>query len=80
MDNHEQHIRSAIELAKLSKENGNHPFGALLLSPNGEVILTAENTVLTQNNPTHHAEMNLINKAWSCLESSKIKESILYTR
>jgi hypothetical protein len=80
MDIHEQHIRSSIELAKSSTQNGNHPFGALLLSPIGEVLLTAENTVVTQNNPTHHAEMNLINKAWASLAPSQIKEAILYTR
>lgn len=76
---HEFHIRSTIQLAVDSVKHGNHPFGALLLSPSGEVIAKAENTVITQNNPTHHAEMNVINKAWESLSPEQIKEAILYT-
>ena len=76
---HETHIRSSIQLAALSRQNGNHPFGALLVSRTGEVLLTSENTVTTKRNPTHHAEMNLINRAWECLDPDQIKESTLYT-
>lgn len=79
MGSHEVHIRAAIQLAADSVEHGNHPFGALLVSPAGEVLATAENTVVTLNNPTHHAEMNLINKAWASLASDQVKEAILYT-
>jgi tRNA(Arg) A34 adenosine deaminase TadA len=60
-DTGEKWMKVAIELANRAKENGNHPFGALLVL-GGEVVLTAENTVVTGNNPTQHAEMNLMNK------------------
>lgn len=76
--NHQEFIRQSISLAEKSKEEGNHPFGALLVR-NNEVILTAQNTVTTENNPTHHAEMNLVNSAWKSLSADVIKESVLYT-
>jgi tRNA(Arg) A34 adenosine deaminase TadA len=35
----ETHLRAAIELARQARENGNHPFGALLADPAGAVLL-----------------------------------------
>lgn len=78
MTEHDDFIRQTIGLADKSVSNGNHPFGALLVH-NGEVILLSENTVVTQNNPTHHAEMNLVNAAWKALTPEVIKASTLYT-
>ena len=78
MSEHDEFIRRAIALADSSKGNGNHPFGAVLVH-NNDVILSAENTVITENNPTHHAEMNLVNLAWKSLSADIIKASVLYT-
>ena len=41
---HEAFIRQAIELSVSAVEHGNHPFGACLVSKDGRVLLTAENT------------------------------------
>lgn len=57
------HLRRAIELARLAREHGNHPFGALLLDAQGQVILEAENTVNTEQDCTGHAETNLVRLA-----------------
>lgn len=78
MTEHEVFIRRAIALAESSKASGNHPFGALLVH-NNDIILSAENTVVTENNPTQHAEMNLVNSAWKSLSADIIKSSVLYT-
>ena len=79
-EKHENYIREAIQIANSAKSNGNHPFGALLVY-NNEIILRAENTVSTLNNPTHHAELNLINKAYetSIISNDIIPKCILYT-
>lgn len=61
----ELHLRRAIELARRSRENGNHPFGALLVDRGGAIILEAENSVLTEHDCTNHAELNLV-RAASC--------------
>lgn len=57
------HLRSAIEIARQSRAHGNHPFGALLADANGEVLLTTENTVVTERDCTGHAETNLMRRA-----------------
>lgn len=57
----EEWMREAIQLSVDAKENGDHPFGALLVVDN-KVVLRACNTVHTGKNFTHHAEMNLMNK------------------
>ena len=58
MDTHEHLARQTIELARQARAAGNHPFGALL-AIDGEVVLTATNTVKTDRDPTAHAESNL---------------------
>jgi tRNA(Arg) A34 adenosine deaminase TadA len=56
-------MRAAIEVAWRARENGNHPFGALLVDREGNVLLEAENTVVTQGDCTGHAETNLMRLA-----------------
>jgi len=73
-----RHIRRAIELARMARERGNHPFGALLVADE-QIVLEAENTVVTENDPTHHAEMNLVQLAWRKLPAAVIRRSTLYT-
>src|SRR6266508_518113 len=46
-----------------SNANGNHPFGALLVDADGKVVLEGENTVLTAQDCTGHAETNLMRMA-----------------
>ena len=58
-----RHLRTAIEVAKNAREHGNHPFGALLADENGQVLLQAENTVVTGRDCTGHAETNLMRSA-----------------
>lgn len=74
----EQFLRRAIELARQSREHGNHPFGALLVV-DGHEALTAENTVNTERNPTSHAETNLIQKAVRELSPDELARATLYT-
>jgi len=52
----ERHLLAAIELARRPRANGNHPFGALLVDADGKVVLEGENTVLTAQDCTGHAE------------------------
>ena len=74
---HESFIRQSLELAQQAKSKGNEPFGACLVH-NGKIILSAENTINTENDPTGHAETNLVRKAGQT-PASTLKESILYT-
>ena len=80
MDNRDiQHLRTAIEVAQRAREHGNHPFGALLVDENNEVLLQAENTVVTSRDCTGHAETNLIRLASQNFSTEKLATCILYT-
>jgi tRNA(Arg) A34 adenosine deaminase TadA/predicted enzyme related to lactoylglutathione lyase len=56
-------LRRAIAISQRAREHGNHPFGALLADANGQVLLEAENTVVTEKDCTGHAETNLMRLA-----------------
>ena len=70
---------AAIALARRSRENGNHPFGALLVDAEGDVILEAENTVLTENDCTNHAELNLVGAASRRFDETSLRGCTLFT-
>ena len=75
---HERFIRRSIELARLARVAGNHPFGALLVV-DGSVVVEAQNTVHTDRDPTAHAETNLVSRAIRELSPGQIRRSVLYT-
>lgn len=74
-----QHLRTAIEIAQKAREHGNHPFGALLVDENDQVLLQAENTVITGRDCTGHAETNLMRLASQRLSPEKLAACTLYT-
>jgi tRNA(Arg) A34 adenosine deaminase TadA len=78
MTNHEPFIRQALDLAISAGKKGNHTFGALLVYQ-GQVILTAENTVRTDRDSTRHAELNLVVKGERTLSTEVLQQSTLYT-
>jgi tRNA(Arg) A34 adenosine deaminase TadA len=55
----ERHLLGTIDLARRSREKGNHPFGSLLVDPEGGRLLEAENTVVTGRDRAGHAELNI---------------------
>ncbi len=75
----ERNLLGAIELARCARENGNHPFGALLVDGGGDVVLEAENTVLTERDCTNHAELNLVRAASRRFGESTLGDCTLYT-
>jgi tRNA(Arg) A34 adenosine deaminase TadA len=56
-------LRRAIAISQQARDHGNHPFGALLVNAEGQVLLEAENTVVTERDATGHAEINLVRMA-----------------
>jgi len=73
-----KYIRKAIEIAQRARENGDHPFGALLIDENGQILLEAENSVVTGNDITNHAEINLIRKAIAIYDNDFLAKCTLY--
>jgi tRNA(Arg) A34 adenosine deaminase TadA len=72
-------MRRALGLASLARYHGNHPFGALLTDAAGEVLLEAENTVVTDSDCTGHAELNLMREASRSLDGDALAAATLYT-
>ena len=78
-DNDLKFIRLTLDLALQAREHGNHPFGALLADADGKILLTAENTVVTDRDVTGHAETNLVKNAFNLYEADFLASCSLYT-
>jgi len=74
---HETFVRAAIALAEEAMRYGDEPFGALLVV-DGEVKLKARNQVVTECDPTRHAELSLVSDACRRLDSAALARSTLY--
>jgi tRNA(Arg) A34 adenosine deaminase TadA len=72
-------MRRAIAVAAAARANGNHPFGAILVGPDGEILLEAENTVSTERDATCHAERNLMSLSSRRFDKSLLTRSTMYT-
>jgi len=72
-------LRRAIAISADAVAHGNHPFGALLTDAAGQVLLSAENTVVTERDVTGHAETNLVRLASRSLGPDALAAASLYT-
>lgn len=78
-DTLERLVRRSIRLAFDARATGNHPFGALLAAPDGEVLLEAGNTVVTERDATGHAELNLVRLASARFDHDTLATATLVT-
>ncbi|WP_436901454.1 nucleoside deaminase [Halovenus halobia] len=74
----EEYIHEAIDLAREAVENGNTPFGSLLVL-DGEVIQRSRNTTLTEDDITAHPELKLARWAARELDAEECAETTMYT-
>lgn len=73
-----EYMQAAISRAAYtSKVNIGGPFGACIVK-DGEIIAIASNTVLFDNDPTAHAEINAIRKACKKLQTYDLTGCELY--
>ncbi len=72
-------IRASIAVAQKARDNGNHPFGALLVDKQGHILLEAENNVVTEKDCTGHAETNLMRQASGKYDADFLSTCTLYT-
>jgi tRNA(Arg) A34 adenosine deaminase TadA len=71
-------LQAAFQVASRAVESGNHPFGAILADEHGEILLEAQNTAVTGNDPTGHAETNLIRMAWQSGYAESLANMTIY--
>ncbi|MFG6475559.1 nucleoside deaminase [Microbacterium sp. P06] len=72
------HLAHALRLARAARDRGDHPFGAIVVTPGGAIV-EGMNSVLTEGDPTGHAETNLVRAAGRALESVELAASTLFT-
>jgi tRNA(Arg) A34 adenosine deaminase TadA len=63
LETDETFLRLAIDIAKRTRLAGNHPFGAILVGPDGAVLMQAGNAHGEAGDRTGHAERLLMTKA-----------------
>jgi tRNA(Arg) A34 adenosine deaminase TadA len=73
-------LRQAIELASEARNDGRHPFGALIVNQQGETVVAAHNNaVRPKGDPTQHAEMVACGQAARLLSEPELALCTLYT-
>ncbi|WP_099292748.1 nucleoside deaminase [Butyricimonas sp. Marseille-P3923] len=72
-------MKEAIRIAVENVKNGTGgPFGAVVVK-GGEIIASSGNTVVPDNDPTAHAEVNAIRKACRNLDSFQLEGCEIYS-
>lgn len=71
-------MMQAIAASASALDKGNMPFGAVLVSPVGEVLQVAENNQVTHNDCTGHAELVLVRQATQALGAASLKGATVY--
>jgi tRNA(Arg) A34 adenosine deaminase TadA len=72
-------MRACFDVARRARARGNHPFGAILVSPSGEILLEAENGYLPERDMTAHAERLLATAASKAHAPGVLATCTLYT-
>ena len=72
-------MKLAIDKARETmNKNYGGPFGSAIINQDGEIIVVTSNSVLKDNDPTAHAEVNAIREACKKLNTSDLSGYILY--
>lgn len=75
----EDFLRRSFEVARRAIAHGNHPFGAVLVDQNHNLLLEAENGYMPGHDRTAHAERLLATQACTTLSPDIIKHATLYS-
>lgn len=71
-------LERTIQISEESRKTGNHPFGALLATVDGKILLESGNTAATDRG-TGHAELNVARKAASLFTAEALSTCTLVT-
>jgi tRNA(adenine34) deaminase len=74
---HDVYMAAAIEEARVAEAGGEVPVGAVLVI-DGQIIARAHNTPIAANDPTAHAEMNLLRAAAQNLQNYRLDNATVY--
>jgi len=75
----EHFLRRSFDVARRAITHGNHPFGAILVDANGNVLIEVENGYMPAHDGTAHAERLLATQACTTLAADVLRNATLYT-
>ena len=75
----EHFLRRSFEIARTATTHGNHPFGALLVDRDGNVLIETENGYMPARDGTAHAERLLATQASKQFDPKFLAGCTLYT-
>jgi tRNA(Arg) A34 adenosine deaminase TadA len=75
---HEALLRRAFAVARRARSHGNHPFGAILVDPDGALLIEAENGYLPDRDMTAHAERLLAAEASKTYDADFLAGCTIY--
>jgi tRNA(Arg) A34 adenosine deaminase TadA len=71
-------MRLAIAASRAALDAGDMPFGATLVSPDGQVLMVARNNQVTSGDCTGHAETVLVRDATARLGAQALRNATVY--
>jgi tRNA(adenine34) deaminase len=72
MQNNEELMRAALDVARIASQRGDVPVGAIVINAEGVVVGKGFNEREANNDPTAHAEIVAIRNAASRLQKSRL--------
>jgi tRNA(Arg) A34 adenosine deaminase TadA len=72
-------LRRSFDVARRAITHGNHPFGAILVDQNRNVLIEAENGYMPARDGTAHAERLLATQACTTLGADILRNATLYS-
>lgn len=78
MEQHIKFMKEALKLAQRAMDNGDEPFGAILVKDN-IIVATSENSIMSMSDPTKHAELKLISDYTQKMQIRDLSEYTMYT-
>ncbi|MBP5162186.1 MAG: nucleoside deaminase [Spirochaetales bacterium] len=76
---HIKYLLAANEVARKARENGNTPFGAVLVDENGNIVMEQGNAERDLHDATAHAERMLASRASQAFSKDFLAKCTLYT-
>jgi tRNA(Arg) A34 adenosine deaminase TadA len=75
----EHFLRRSFDVGRRALAHGNHPFGAVLVDENRNVLLEAENGYMPSHDGTAHAERLLATQACTTISGDVLAKATLYS-
>ena len=74
---HEKYMQQALVQARSAQSSGEVPVGAVLVHDD-KVIAAAKNTPISANDPSAHAEINVLRQAAKIMDNYRLVNTTLY--